>query len=151
MSLFRYVGNIYYLFVSALVKVALHRPAVQSATYEGMGPTLAVDGNDNPNTRKGGSCSLAIHADPPSTDDVVKNTLWWRVDLGAVFHLKEVSITQRDRKGKSCVCFVLICLCTHLKRNSPILNLTNYMLALPASTKSDVVTSPASATVLYVS
>ena len=78
------------MFVSALVNVALLKPATQASVRFSRGPSLAVDGNKDPNAEKGGSCSVMENALHP----------WWRVDLGSTFHLKEVSVSQRNSYGK---------------------------------------------------
>ena len=78
------------MFVSALVNVALLKPAAQSSIRYSRGPSLAVDGNKNPNAESGGSCSVTKRSLHP----------WWRVDLGSTFQLKEVSISQRYSNSK---------------------------------------------------
>ena len=78
------------MFVSALVNVALLKPATQSSIKLARGPSLAVDGNKDPSAEAGGSCSAMEKSLHP----------WWRVDLGSTFQMKEVSISQRDSNRK---------------------------------------------------
>ena len=78
------------MFVSALVNVALLKPATQSSIKLARGPSLAVDGNKDPSAEAGGSCSATEKSLHP----------WWRVDLGSTFQMKEVSISQRDSNSK---------------------------------------------------
>ena len=84
--------------VSELANVALGRPTFQSSVRGGRGASLAVDGNRNPNSKAVGSCSV-MQASPRA---------WWAVDLGAVFNMKEVAISQRDKYGKirESLCYV---------------------------------------------
>ena len=86
------------VFVSAPVNVALGKPAFQSTIRFKRGPSLAVDGNLDPNSESGGSCS-ATNSNPRS---------WWAVDLGAVVKVKEVALQQRNAHGNSCNCFILV-------------------------------------------
>ena len=70
--------------------VALGRPTFESAVKGGRGGSLAVDGNRSPDAENVGSCTV-MEASPRA---------WWIVDLGAVFNVKEVAISQRDKHGK---------------------------------------------------
>ena len=72
------------------MNVALQKPAAQSSIRFSRGPTLAVDGNKDPNAEKGGSCSAMDKSLHP----------WWRVDLGSAYHLKQVSVSQRNSNSK---------------------------------------------------
>ena len=75
---------------SELTNVALGRPAFQSSVRGGRGASLAVDGNRNSNSEAFHSCSV-MQANPRA---------WWAVDMGAVFNVKEVPISQRNSYGK---------------------------------------------------
>ncbi|XP_051728528.1 uncharacterized protein si:ch73-359m17.2 isoform X7 [Ctenopharyngodon idella] len=65
--------------------LALHAKVVQSSTYpQGGDAQRAVDGNRNSDSRKG-SCT---HTNPEFNP-------WWRVDLGNVYSVSNVTITNR--------------------------------------------------------
>ena len=49
-----------------------------------------MDGNRNPDSKLRGSCSVA-NANPKP---------WWAVDLGAIFNVKEVAISQLNLYSK---------------------------------------------------
>ena len=76
--------------------MALLKPAAQSSIKSSRGPSLAVDGNKNPNAERGGSCSVMGSSLHP----------WWRVDLGSTFQLKEVSVSQRNSNRKLLYVFI---------------------------------------------
>lgn len=73
-------------FVSVPVNLALGRPTFMSRVRSGRGASLAVDGNRNPDSVNVGSCCVTEATPKP----------WWAVDLGAIFNVKEVAISQRD-------------------------------------------------------
>ena len=75
--------GIFYFVITA--NLALHRPTAQSSTYEVYSSSRAVDGNRNTNLASG-SCSLTHY----------NSYAWWRVDLGAVYTIGTVRITNRD-------------------------------------------------------
>ena len=77
-------------FVPAPANLALGRPTFMSGIKNGRGGSLAVDGNKSPDTKLGGSCSVADPNPKP----------WWAVDLGAIFNVKEVAISQLNSYGK---------------------------------------------------
>ena len=80
------------------MNVALGKPAFLSTIRYSRGPSLAVDGNLNPNSESDGSCTASESETRP----------WWAVDLGAVVQVKEVALQQRNAYGKSCLCFIFV-------------------------------------------
>ncbi|CAM4630519.1 unnamed protein product [Leuciscus chuanchicus] len=64
--------------------LALRATAVQSTTYAQAGAQNAVDGNRNSNFNLGSCSATNADRDP-----------WWRVDLGIVYKVTRVSITNR--------------------------------------------------------
>ena len=64
--------------------IALRKPAIQSTTGYGGVAGRAVDGNSNP-SYGGGSCTHTHR----------QKGAWWRVDLGRVWAVGKVKITNR--------------------------------------------------------
>ena len=78
------------MYVSEPTNVALGRPTFQWRTRLGRGASLAVDGNRKSSAEFVGSCSTTERS----------SNSWWAVDLGTVFNVKSVNISQRDQYGK---------------------------------------------------
>ncbi|KAK7138550.1 hypothetical protein R3I93_015859 [Phoxinus phoxinus] len=68
--------------------LALGATAVQSSTYSGAGAQHAVEGNRDSDARHGSCSHTNADRDP-----------WWRVDLGKVYEVTRVSITNRGDYG----------------------------------------------------
>ena len=72
------------------VNIAVNKPTFQSSTYEASVSSRAVDGNRNTDF-SGGSCSHTRLSSNP----------WWAVDLQCRRQVASVSLTNRNRFGRS--------------------------------------------------
>ena len=68
---------------------AVSKPASESAPYENLDATLAVDGHTGPQWN-GGHCAIIFDNRIPS------DTAWWSVDLQHVFTIYAVTVHSID-------------------------------------------------------
>lgn len=73
--------------------LALGRASRQSSEYDGLGASLAVDGDHAGDHYRKCNCT---QQDPQG---------WWEVDLGQLVHIHKVKVVTSELVWRSAVCF----------------------------------------------